>query len=443
MIYIKSIQKTIIFIILLIAITSLQAEPYFGGEIKFSKAWYIFPEKWQISKDTFHLIDLHLANETEMIDFKVRGQIRIWDDISANSSQDPGTMGNRMTYEIIPWEAWISIKDIPIKNMNLKAGKQYFEWGTADGIHPTSILNPDDYTDPFALNEKIPVSAVNLNYFISSFKIYLIWIPTFTPVKMPRFFPISEYPLPGPNTELIKITNKMAMPPNLPDGMGKAVKLEFSLLDIDLSAGYFHGYDYMPSVKSLKYSLAGINQFDLNAEIFFPKMDLYTFDLTTSIEGFGFWCETGLYDYNKIETEIFMTNAPFGKETVIDGKPYASYVLGTDYTFKHGFYFNLQYTYGLPYIRGKKFLEDYLILALKDNFINGLIEIELGNIFGFKRSINVKNNYELMLMQEIRILPVDDLIIGIRFLEIEAEGKVLFNSWKQYDSTGFFISYSF
>ena len=226
--------------------------------------------------------------------------------------------------------------------------------------------------------------------------------------------------------------------------MGKAVKLNFTLLDIDLSAGYFHGYDYFPFVKSIKYIPTGnmTTQFDLIIENFFPKMDVYTVDFTTSIKGIGFWGEAGIYDYNKIEIEI-ITPLDVSKETMIDGKPYASYITGLDYNFENGFYFNLQYAYGLPYVRGKDFLEDYFLLSLQDSYFHGMLEINAGNMLGFNRARNAENNYELMLSQDVRYSALSDLIIGISFSEIIAKGNVLFQSWEKYDYMNIYISYSF
>ncbi len=438
-------MRLIITIMILIFYINIHAEPYFGGEFKFLKSWYMLPDKWEMSLDNYHLFDIYIKNEEEQMDFKVRFQTRIWDNHSLHESDDLQSMGSLMTYEIIPWEIWAQINDIPIKRMSLKVGKQYFEWGTADGIHPSSVLNPDDYTDPFAMNEKIPVSAINLNYFISSIKIFLIWIPSFTPVKMPRVFPFidnNQYELPG--IELLNIEDETTIPSQLPDGMGKAVKLHFSLLDIDFSMGYFYGYDYMPAVKSVNYIPSGnmIDQFDLMIKMFFPKMQVYTMDFTTSIEGFGFWSEVGIYDYDKISM-VITDSYETSHKTVIDGEPYASYVIGTDYTFPDIFYFNFQYAFGLPYVRGEDFLEDYFIFSLKNDYLNGLLEVELGNIFGFKRSLPVNDNHEIILSQEIKSYHIDNVIIGCIFSEIFAKGNVLFKNWKEYDSFEFYVSYSF
>lgn len=399
------------------------------------------PGKWEIARDKYHLFDLYLKNESARLDFKARVQTRFWD---TGNSSDLSSMAGIFNYEIIPWEIWAQVNDLPLKNFSLKIGKQYFEWGTADGLHPTSVLNPDDYTDPFAMNEKIPVNAVNLNYFISSFKVFLIWLPSFTPVKLPKYFPFldhTSYQLPG--IELVQIQENTTIPKEQSQGMGWAFKCLFTLLSIDLSCGYFQGYDYMPSIKSVNYTLTGnmLDQFNLDIEMSFPKMKVYTMDLATSLHGFGLWTEVGIYDHDKT---TLLINSPLRTEvTGILGGPYASYVIGTDYSFSGGFYFNLQYAYGLPYVRGKDYLEDYFILSLKDDFFSGLLEIEIANMLGFNRSRALGKNNEMLLSQHIRSLYFDDIILGIIFSEITAYGNVLFKNWEDYDSLELYISYTF
>jgi len=416
-----------------------------NGELKFSDLWYIFPEKWELSKDNFHLLDLYTIKESEdeSTRLKVRFQVRIKDRNSVSSAGDLSTMEKIMSYEIIPWEIWAQFNDIPLNNLSIKIGKQYFEWGTADGIHPTSVLNPDDYTNPFSMNEKIPVNALNINYTYESIKLFLIWMPSFTPVKLPEYFSLfdkSMYQLPG--IELLNINENVIIPPQKNEGMGKALKLNFSLLNIDFSIGYFQGYDYMPEVNEISYVPVTNNIYNLDIKMFFPKMQVYTFDLTTSIEGFGFWVEIGVYDYDKIYTSV-ITPMGIEKQKLFDGDPYASYIIGTDYTFENGFYFNLQYSYGLPYLRGKDNLEDYFILTLKDDFLQGLMEFEFANILGWNREYAIKDKNEVMLFQKLSLKPIEDLIFSLLFIEIDAKKDMLFYNWSQYDSAGLEISYTF
>ena len=70
-------------------------------------------------------------------------------------------------------------------SFDLKVGKQIFSWGKADGFNPTDNLNPRDYVDLFVEEEKIGVPAINLLYYWNDFTFDLIFIPTYTPTRLP------------------------------------------------------------------------------------------------------------------------------------------------------------------------------------------------------------------------------------------------------------------
>jgi len=438
-------KKIIILILILFSfITKIFSQIEYGGEFNFSKAWYMFHKKWQMSRDTYHLFDFYIENNIEdKVKFKARIQIRMWDEILIQTPSDLSDSNKILNFEILPWEFWITINDILINNLNLKLGKQYFEWGTADGIHPTSVINPDDYTNPFSMSEKIPVNAIYLSYVILNLKLELIWLPYFLPAKMPKHFPLFNYSENiMPMTIVKEITEKIDTPKIQPEGIGKGAKISFELLNINFSTGIFTGYDYFPYIKEITFIPLNLTEFSENILLKYPKMLVYTSDFTTSLFGFGLWGEIGVYDYDKLTTFITTPTATF-HEIFIDGKPYASYILGTDYTFQNGFYFNLQYSFGLPYVRGREFLEDYFILSLKNDFFEGILETSFNTIYGFKRKYNALKTYELMLTPMFKILVYDDVEINLSITEIIANGNILFKDWEKYDLLNLMISYNF
>ena len=70
-------------------------------------------------------------------------------------------------------------------SFDLKVGKQIFSWGKADGFNPTDNLNPRNYIDLFVEEEKIGVPAVNLLYYWRDFTCDIVFIPTYTPTRLP------------------------------------------------------------------------------------------------------------------------------------------------------------------------------------------------------------------------------------------------------------------
>jgi hypothetical protein len=122
------------------------------------------------------------------------------------------------------------------------AGKQIFSWGTADMFNPTDNLNPRDFTD-FIENEKIGVPSVSLDYFRSSWKLEFIFIPLFTPTRLPlfdtRWSPVPEgFPLP---------INQRDLPAQSMKNAQYATRASITLNGWDFSVSYFDGFESVPA----------------------------------------------------------------------------------------------------------------------------------------------------------------------------------------------------
>jgi len=62
-------------------------------------------------------------------------------------------------------------------------------------------------------------------------------------------------------------------------------------------------------------------------------------------------------------------------DTLLKNKsPYFKFVLGADYTFKNGMYFNIQYVRGFLHERGDS-LKDYFIARVEKKFFNDELKI--------------------------------------------------------------------
>lgn len=69
-------------------------------------------------------------------------------------------------------------------NFNLSIGKKIYSWGKADGYNPTDSINPYDFLD-VPDNEKIGVFSAALSYSFGNSYMDLVFIPTFTPSRLP------------------------------------------------------------------------------------------------------------------------------------------------------------------------------------------------------------------------------------------------------------------
>jgi len=92
--------------------------------------------------------------------------------------------------------------DIFFETMDLRIGKQQIVWGKADGVFITDIVSPKDLRE-FLLpdfNEiRIGVTAAKFNYYMGDNTLELVWIPVFTPTRMPAqgsiWFPKFDLPV--------------------------------------------------------------------------------------------------------------------------------------------------------------------------------------------------------------------------------------------------------
>jgi len=96
---------------------------------------------------------------------KVSLDWQFYDLPDIQSSSDLMKRKYEFPYDLSIYEAYFQVSDFLISNLDLKAGKQRIQWGTADGINPTDNINPLDLSDPLSFSEHIPTEAVKLDYY--------------------------------------------------------------------------------------------------------------------------------------------------------------------------------------------------------------------------------------------------------------------------------------
>ncbi len=78
--------------------------------------------------------------------------------------------------------------DIYFPSIDLRIGKQQIIWGKADGVFITDIVSPKDLTE-FILRDfseiRMGITAVKGDYYIGNNTLELVWVPVFTPTKLP------------------------------------------------------------------------------------------------------------------------------------------------------------------------------------------------------------------------------------------------------------------
>jgi len=193
--------------------------------------------------------------------------------------------------------------DIYTSEVDLRLGKQYIFWGRADGTDtPTNNINPRDLTriKPDPEEERIAVDALKTNWYVNnSLVIQGVWIPEFTPSKLP------EIPLPS-----FIILGKPITPSFELKNSSWGLKIDKFTRGVDFSFDYLYGWDSFPDYKiNLPYFVPTYN-----------RIKIYGADFSTGIRGFDI----------RGEAAYFQTRDKKGDSLSIKN-PYLQYVFEMGY----------------------------------------------------------------------------------------------------------------
>ncbi len=357
-------------------------------------------------------------------------------------------------------EAYFDIYGLFTKNLDIRVGRQRIAWGTADKFNPTDNLNPYDMEDIWDFGRHLGSNAIKLTYYLKSFTFTGVVIPWFTPSVLPNsdwtpaFMPAYEIPemitdtsfIPGMTIPIYltqgAISDTLVMPQrNIKHYPSFGLKVKKSIGNFDLSLSYVYGRDALPLPTEMNTFIT-IDTFmfapevranatiDVKTKVEFPVMKVIGLDFAGSVKGVGVWGEAACFLPEKsfMKRNLRYTAPDFGvvkdsvmsDSLVLDDKPYVKFVLGLDYTFKHGFYLNFQYLHGFMHERGPKELNDYYLLSFQWTSDNGKIKIGILNggiqVNDYKY---FKDNFAWIYMPEISYKPVDnaELILGAHLLD--------------------------
>ena len=346
-----------------------------------------------------------------------------------------------------------------LKNLDIRIGRQIIVWGTADALNPTSNLSPDDLEDIFNFGEKFGVNAVNASYYIGdNLTINGVYVPVFTPATLPfgDFADAFSAPMDLPLGMTVKrLSDKIILPDRKPSESSQiGLKASTNLLGYDMSLSYFKGRDDLPILSKATITLAPaepVGTVYIATKLIYPELQVIGADFAGSIGSVGVWGEGAVF----IPEEVKMTtiapsfiNGTYSMETTqtvaLDDEPYCKFVLGGDYTFKNGLYFNGQYLHGFLHERGKDELNDYFTFRLEKNFLNDKFKIvPIGGAIAINDWDDVKNNYGLVYAPELSYFPSDNVELNIGSFIIDGKGDNMFGMIKGLDEIMFRLKVSF
>ena len=280
----------------------------------------------------------------------------------------------RLIAEIgIPFEQFVRLKeaylDFYFESVDLRVGYQRIAWGKADGINPSDLFNPIDYTRPFAEDNRIRVPAVRMKYYHEQWMVDAVWVPFFTASIFPQegdrwavqAAEISSLP-PGYNLNQVDFKPTWE-PEDRWSNSEIGIRVSHWSGSIDTSVSYFHGWKKEP-FPFMTFEEESPGLLNLMFEPRYYLIDVLGIDFAKDFEEYVFRGEAA---YMITRDEV---NGP---------SPCFYYVLGLDTFPSDQSYINLQ-------IMGEKAREghDQLGMTLSYQYdVSDFSQIELNGIYNF------------------------------------------------------------
>ena len=389
---------------------------------------------FELGTDTYHLF---ASPELKIIGFP-----------DTNETSDLQNIEQVFQTSVDLREAYLDMYGFLIPKLDIRIGKQIIIWGTADTINPTGNLCPSDLSNTFDFGEKLGVNSLLMNLYISDFTLNMVFIPVFTPSLLPRGELFNSFmpdipPVTGTTTG--DVTYNIHTPGNAIDQSFQAgVKLSVFFFNYDFSLSYYCGRYSLPVMYKIDLdTIRTPGLTDIATKSRFPRVQVVGFDFAGSILDMGLWGEAGLFIPEKTVTNTYVNNALYASTTILDDI-YVRFVLGTDYTFRNGLYYNVQFVHGFDSEIGKEYLNDYLITRIEKSFFYDKIKIlPLTLILATGNLGNIAGNYGIGYMPELQYFPSDNLEIDIGALLIGGKDDNLLARLKDTDSLFLTVKVSF
>ena len=206
--------------------------------------------------------------------------------------------------------------DIRFGQLDVRAGRQIFAWGRADGVNPTDNLTGEDLTllAPDDDDRRLGSTAVRASYYLGDVSVSALWLPEFRGHRFPL-------PAPPPGMDFVREVREWP-------GDQWAVRVEQTGGSVDWSASYFDGRDLLPDLGP-----GGPGE-GLDVRLSHHRIRVAGADMAANVGRFALRAE-GAY----VDTEDSTGDDPFTKN------PYVFVVVGGDRTFREYINLNVQYLY--------------------------------------------------------------------------------------------------
>lgn len=334
-------------------------------------------------------------------------------------------------------QAYVGVRGVPFKWLDLKVGRMVQTWGSADLFNPVDNLNARDFFDPMDYSRKVPNQMVELSlYPTEKLTITAVFVPTFKPSQLPPSavlgFAINRNrqgclidapapPLRNPaDAQLLASTFgsidpcalnfadaevRTLLPPNTLENAQAAVRAQLKIGDLDLAASYYYGRFTFPvaytAIAHAAPSTTAPGKIDVAyvAEVMYPRMQVAGLDASYSASWFFDVGVVGELAVIFPEQVNFGMRAYQGSAKILElgsvnvpADPFLKATIGLDYTFTRWLYVNAMFVHGFFDEFNDLFgLHNYLVAAAELKFLNDALHLRLSGIVDLNDRSSVAN----------------------------------------------------
>jgi len=411
-----------------------------------------------VGGDSVQLADFYNVLRPELsarfggqVDLVLSLDMRFYDFTAARSAEDLKDADRHFPSSFTVWEASTRISGFLLDALDLTIGKQRIQWGTADGLNPTDRLNAYDLSDLTDFTARIPTWAVRAEYYATdAWRVEAAWTPT---AHGPLLPPGADGVLAGAGVGTLPGSvpswEEHFDPPSrrLSDSQ-YGLKVAGNAAGFDVSLSYFDGFDGIPIVN--RVLIVGQDEaaqaFEGHAWTALPRMRVLGADMATEWRGVGLWGEGAVVFPEQIEliTDI-VANVDSVRDRVValEGRPYATWTLGGEYTFPGGWYLNLQWAHGLFLERGADALHDYFVGKLERRLNRETVTLALKGVVEVARWWDPSDHLGIGVLPEVVYAPVDNVDVSLGAFIVGGGSATLFGSWGDADQVYLRVKASF
>jgi len=178
------------------------------------------------------------------------------------------------------------------KKLTVELGKQFIRWGKADLLNPTDRFAPRDYLTVVD-NDFLAVTAARLTYGGQTNTIDVVWVPLFTPSRIPLL-----------DQRWTVVPDGIALQPlpaQFPGGSQVGARWNHIGRLAEYSLSFYDGFDNLPL---FNYQIESASPLTVGLQRFYPQMRMYGADAAIPLKGVTLKTEAAYFtSTNKLQDE--------------------------------------------------------------------------------------------------------------------------------------------